>query len=270
MNTNTTAAGGAGASKAVEEDQLSDALDSLGRIDPLSTTPRWLQLKHKLRDLATLHMRPGEQLPTEAVFCSHFSLSRVTVRQALTALVDEGILERHQGKGTFVCEPRISEQIGDTKHFLMGHFESAKDSDAVLHAVEVDLAAEWIGHRLDLPAGARVTKVRKILMQHGRPVAIKTTFVPLEIAPDLKDYNLLPPVHVLLEERFGLRPAYADETIEFIIADTFRAGLLGVAEGHPVILIERTVSLETGVKIELSRTYYDAHKFRFERRIEGG
>lgn len=264
----TSTEASAGETEGLGSSTLSPAYGAiLGKIDATSTMPRWLQVKHRLRDLATLHMKPGERLPTEVSLCAHFKISRVTARQALAALVDEGILERHQGRGTYVCEPRMREQIGGREHFLIGQFEYAEEGSIMLHTAEVDYAAEWIVQRLNLQPGAKITKIRKVLTHRGQPVAFKTTFIPVHLAPDLTNYNLLPPLDLLLEERFGLHASYADESIEVIMSDAFRSGILGLPEGHPLILLELLACLEDGTRIELSRTYYDAHKFRFERRI---
>ncbi|MCJ8521437.1 GntR family transcriptional regulator [Pseudorhizobium tarimense] len=247
--------------------RLASAIADVGELAAVSSTPLWLQLKHKLRDLSSFHLEPGDRLPSEAELCGIFKVSRVTVRQAITALVDEGILERQQGRGTFVCPPRIPETIGQQDHFLLGQFEQEDAGTVSLNGAETVLAADWIAQRLGLQPHAKVHKIRKVFVQDGKPVAIKTSFVPEALVPDLMEYNLLPPLYGLLEGRFKYRPVIARETIEFIIADDFRAGILATDVGHPLMLVERVVTLDTGAAIELSRTYYDALKFRFERHI---
>lgn len=250
-----------------QKERLFNGLAVVGGLAAVSSTPLWLQLKHKLRDLSSFHLSPGDRLPSEAELCAIFKVSRVTVRQGITALVDEGILERQQGRGTFVCPPRIPENIGQPDHFLQGQFDQEEPGSVSLNGAETILAADWIAQRLGLQGNAKVHKIRKVLIQDDRPLAIKTSFVPETLVPDLMDYNLLPPLFGLLEGRFGYRPVLAHETIEFIIADDFRAGILGTDVGHPLMLVERVVTLDTGAVLELSRTYYDALKFRFERHI---
>ena len=59
-----------------------------------ASTPLWLQLKHALRDLATFDLQPGDKIPSETELCEYYGLSRITVRQAISALVDEGLLQK--------------------------------------------------------------------------------------------------------------------------------------------------------------------------------
>ncbi len=114
------------------------------------STPLWLQLKHALRDLITFDLRPGDQIPTEAQLCDAHSLSRVTVRQAITSLVDEGLLERRQGRGTFVLSPRLAESLGEQEHFLLNGFDAERPESVAVFSRETVPVPEWIAARLGL------------------------------------------------------------------------------------------------------------------------
>lgn len=240
---------------------------------PLRATPSlplWLQLKHALRDLITFDLKPGDRIPTEAELCEHYGLSRITVRQAITALVDEGFLERHQGRGTFVRASRIEEAALESAHFLASSFD-----DDTAHAIRVDSvetvpAADWIAAKLAVGAGQDLYKIRKILLDDERPVAFRTTYAPVTLLPDLPRRDLSLPLYRVLEGVYGLPPESADETIVFIIADEFRAETLRVPLGHPLILVERIVYLANGQPAYSSRAYYRADSFQFRRRIQRG
>lgn len=231
------------------------------------SVPLWLQLKHALRDSITFDGQPGDKIPTEAELCSHYGLSRVTVRQAITSLVDEGLLVRRQGKGTFVSDGRLAEVLSEQDHFLLSGFDAHPRGDISVHSVETVPVPEWIAARLRLEPDSPVFKVRKVLTTRGEVVAFRTTYVPVAAVPDLLVADLSVPFALTFEDRFGLRLAGAEETIEFIIADEFRAGMLGVPVNHPLILVERVVGLDTGQAVECSRTFYKADRFRFRRHL---
>ncbi len=89
----------------------------------------------------------------------------------------------------------------------------------------------------------------------------------MEVAPTLLAADLQPPLSLTLERGFGIALASAEETIEFIIADAFRAEMLDVAEEHPLILVERVVTCAAGRGVECSRTFYKADRFRFRHRL---
>jgi DNA-binding GntR family transcriptional regulator len=233
---------------------------------PGASTPLWLQLKHALRDYITFELKPGDRIPSEVGLCTHYGLSRITVRRAIAALLDEGLLIRQQGRGTFILSPRLAEPVSDPDHFLRSGFDRDPASISVYSAETVP-AADWIASKLGLSPGEEVHKIRKILTKDGAPVAFRTTFVPRRLAPSLLGADITPPLYVLFEGLYRLRPTEADEVFEFIVADEFRAGILGVTVGHPLILAERLVYLDSGEPIDYSRAYYRADRFRFHRRI---
>lgn len=234
---------------------------------PGASTPLWLQLKHALRDLVTFELQPGEKIPSEAELCAHYNLSRITVRQAITSLVDEGLLHRQQGRGTYVLSPRLAEPLADPDHFLMSGFDSADPASLSVYSAEIVPAADWFGNALAVDRGEAVLKIRKVMVSDGVPVAFRTTFVPQRLAPNLLETDLSRPLPLLLEDIYGLLSAEADEVIEFIVADEFRGSMLHVPEGHPLLLVARLVYLVSGEPLEYSRTYYNAMRFRFERRL---
>ncbi len=233
------------------------------------STPLWLQLKHALRDLITFDLRPGDRIPTEVQLCDAYALSRVTVRQAITSLVDEGLLERRQGRGTFVVLPRMAESLGEGGHFLLTGFDAERPESVSVFSSETVSVPEWIAARLDLPAESPVFKIRKLLTTEQERVAFRTSYIPVAVAPGLPSANLQPPLSLTLERSFGIALASAEETIEFIIADAFRAEMLGVAEEHPLILVERVVHCARGRGVECSRTFYKADRFRFRHKLLG-
>ena len=230
-------------------------------------TPLWLQLKHTLRDLATFRLKAGDRIPSETELCDHYSMSRITVRQAITSLVDEGLLHKQQGRGTFVLAPRLAEHLADTDHFLTTGLDAAPPEQISVFSAELMVSPDWLSRKLGLVDGDDVYKVRKVLSPDSTPAAFRTTFVPVKLATDLLDQDLTGPIHVILEARYGLEAASADEVIEFIIADEFRAGMLGVSIEHPIILQERITYLQSGQAISCARTYYRADRFRFEHRL---
>ena len=231
------------------------------------STPLWLQLKHALRDMLTFDLAPGAQFPTEAQLGEAYSLSRVTVRQAIASLVDEGLLERRQGRGTFVLSARLAETMSAFRPFLQNGFDAVDPSEIAVHSVETVPVPEWIGVKLGLGQEEDVFKIRKVLTTAGERVAFRTSYVPVRVVPRLLEADMRKPLIITLEQVFGLRLSRAEETIEFIVADDFRADMLGVDVNHPMILVERVVGVSGGVDVKCSRTYYKADRFRFRRSL---
>jgi GntR family transcriptional regulator len=231
--------------------------------------PLWLQLKHALRDLASFDLQSGDRIPTEAELGAHYGLSRITVRQAVTSLVEEGLLHRHQGRGTFVREQRQDLPLSDPDHFLATAFDRAPAGSVTLHEAGTVPCPDWVAARLGIVAEAPVHKIRRLLHRDGAPAAIRTGFVPAALAPDLLSLTLTDPTHLLLE-RLGLAAQEAQERLEVIGADAWRAGLLGLPDRTPLVLTERVAFDAAGRALECARTYYRADAFSFTRTLRRG
>jgi GntR family transcriptional regulator len=144
----------------------------------------------------------------------------------------------------------------------------AEDPEHIhLYSVETVPAADWIAAKLRLRSSEPVHKIRKVLSPDGEPAAFRTSFVPAHIAPRLLQMNLSQPLYALVEKLYNVDAIEADEVIEFIVADDFRAGMLHVAVGHPLILLERIVYSDAGEVLECSRAYYRADRFRLRHRL---
>jgi DNA-binding transcriptional regulator YhcF (GntR family) len=167
------------------EQTAEKSVDGLRPLRGGPVVPLWLQLKHALRDLATFDLAPGERIPTEAEIGAHYGLSRITVRQAVTSLVEEGLLHRQQGRGTFVRARRQDAPLSDPGHFLASAFDRAAGGEYSLHAAETVPCPDWVAERLGIRPGAPVHKLRRLLARAGERAAIRTSFVPASLAPEL-------------------------------------------------------------------------------------
>ncbi|WP_164730560.1 GntR family transcriptional regulator [Pelagibacterium montanilacus] len=230
-------------------------------------TPLWLQLKHALRDHITFQLTPGARIPSEAELCRHFGLSRMTVRQAITALVNEGLVGRQQGRGSFVLPTRLAIPPRRDAHFLDDGFEAIDGLAVQLVSLTIDKPPRWIRERLGLGDEEQAHKLRMTLAMGEDVLASRTIYIPEHVAPSLQEIELTDPVHHILEDRFGLVPATAEETMRLIKADQLRAAELRVAPDTPLILVERVVCLASGEPVEYARTYYQAERYRFEHKL---
>lgn len=88
------------------------------RLIPTNAEPLYRQLMARIRDDVSSGVYPAEsQIPSEQEMCAHYGVSRVTVRRAISELTDEGILRKQQGKGTFVCTPKLCRDLRDINSF---------------------------------------------------------------------------------------------------------------------------------------------------------
>ena len=163
---------------------------------------------------------------------------------------------------------RLAEPLADADHFLLSGFDAEDPDHIKVYSVETVPSPDWITAKLGLRSTEAVHKIRKVLSPDGTPAAFRTSFVPVSIAPRLPQADLSQPLYSLVEKLYGVTAVEADEVIEFIVADDFRAGMLDVAVGHPIILVERIIYSETGEVLECSRSYYRADRFRLRHHLK--
>ena len=242
----------------------------LPALRPSPGLPLWLQVKHAVRDHATFSLKAGDRIPTEQEICSAYGISRITVRQAVSSLVYEGLLDRQQGRGTFVLPQRRVEDLSDPEHFLASGFDRLGPEFVSVYSRETVVPPDWIRARLGLRPSENVFKIRKRMVFDGEPAAFRTSFIPVRAAPGLLAMDLDRPLYELILAGRPNEDAEAVETIEYIVADEFRAEILKVRPGHPLMVVDRILYGPNEEALECSRAYHRADRFRFQHRLRRG
>ncbi|MDE2356359.1 MAG: GntR family transcriptional regulator [Alphaproteobacteria bacterium] len=198
-----------------------------------------------VRRIAQGEWRPGESLPSEIALARDLSVSQGTVRKVLDALTAEKLLERRQGKGTYIAENtqeralfrffRLARPGGDR---LSPHREWEKVR------LRPSKAAERA--KLDLGKLDKVVEIRRVRSIDGRAAIRETIIVPAALAPGLENLAPLPnTVYSLYQSRFGLNITQAREEISAGLADAEDAAEIDVTPGQPLLVIDRVaISLE--------------------------
>lgn len=220
--------------------------------------------EHLLEEIDAGRLKAGEKVPSERELADSFKISRMTVRHALTELVNEGVLYRHQGKGTFVAKPKIRQGLAGLTSFTEDMLARGLKPGARLLTVEVAPASYKIRHSLGLDEGAMVILLERLRLADGEPMALEQVHLPYpRFAPvleaDLENASL----YRLLEEVLGIQMASAIQTIEPTTADANLARTLAVREGALLLMTERTTYDERGEPFEHATSYYRGDRYRF-------
>lgn len=228
-------------------------------LPPSVTEPLYVRLKIALRDLIGRGLCVGDQLPTEIELCREYGLSRITVRQALNALANEGAIVRKQGRGTFVAAPKQAEAVPCFGSFTEevaadGH----RGSTRLVSAAIVDADAR-VASRLHIPLHRPAWKIRRIRMRDGRPVCYQVSYVPQALLPNTSRADFRRgSLYEFIERALGEPITDAAENIQAMLADPYRATLLDVPAGAPLLVLERAVSSRSGRIVEYNRSFYNA------------
>lgn len=189
-----------------------------------------------------------EQLPPEPALCQQFGVSRITLRRAVADLVADGLLERVQGRGTFVTE-RVQEQRGGA-----GYVDDVRhiSEDTTLEVLEfANVAApHWVAARLGIPAGEVVQRSVRVRSRHGVPVVLLTAWVPRRWSHAITRAQLARrSLNELLADR-GVRFGRVLQEIGAGLADPLQAQRLDVAVGAALLLVDRVVHEQQGAPVE--------------------
>jgi GntR family transcriptional regulator len=231
--------------------------------------PLYAQVKAlMIRHLVDGRWRPGDALPSETSLAGELGVSQGTVRKALDELATANLLERRQGKGTFVARHSRQRSLFHFFHIVDESGRKELPSSRIL-ALKTRGAKREEARRLALPAGSRVHAIRRLRTIAGAPVLLERIVLPVALFPDL----VLPVGEELAEElyeiyqlRYGVTIVRAAEQLRAVAAGHDESMRLGVAEGAPLLEIDRLALGLDGVAAEwrLSRCATAHHRYFVE------
>ncbi|KXB30818.1 GntR family transcriptional regulator [Dechloromonas denitrificans] len=222
-------------------------------------SPLYRQIKDFLiRSLEVGEWGPGDAIPSEGELATRFSVSQGTVRKAIDEMAAENLLVRRQGKGTFVA-------THDDPRSFYRFLRLVSDDGTVTHTVsdpfscELQSATPEVASVLGLQVGDRVLCVERLLRFNGEPVVFDQIYLVADLFAGLSLEKLRGgerSLYSLFESDFGVRMINAEEHLRAVAADPYSAGLLGVPEGSPLLLVERTAYTYGNKPVEWRRGLY--------------
>jgi GntR family transcriptional regulator len=206
-------------------------------------SPRYIQLYSTIRDwIYQGAYKPGSQLPTENELCALFDVSRITTRKAVDLLVDEELVTRQPGRGTFVVDDLADAPVlGDMEQLLRKVERLGKNTRVARPEVQELPADADTRKDLGLAEGAIVQRASHVRLLNREPIGYVVTFVPddLKVRFDLNELNESPMLNLL--ERKGVDIASCDQVIGATLADARLATLLNTAVGAALVHIRLVV-----------------------------
>ena len=225
--------------------------------------PHYRQIEQSLRErISTL--RPGERLPSDAELCVEFGVSRMTARNAMQRLAEDGLIDRQPGRGSFVAEPPAHRRANRLMTFTqeMRRRGRVPTSRILTRVIRPSSAAEASG--LGIPHRQPIVHVRRLRYADDQPIAIESAILIGACAEAVMTADL---AHGSLHETLG-RSGYAlrrgTGTIAAAAATAEEGRLLGIRTGDP-LLVERRVIIDAhGRRIEATESVYPADRYALE------
>lgn len=213
---------------------------------------------------------PGQKLPSENDLAQQFGVSRVTVRRAMAALSDQGLVVRKPGMGTVVGSPALSSSIitADVSNLLPHIVRMGKDSQVRMLEFAYVPATPYVAEKLGLVPGERVQYSVRVRSRAGEPFSYLTTYVPERVAQNYSEADLgRTPLYALLE-RSGVKVHRATQTISAMLASPVVSEALQLSQGSPLIALTRVVYDEKSRGVELLEALYRPDRYRIQVDLE--
>jgi GntR family transcriptional regulator len=223
----------------------------------------WIQAKAALENrVAVGELKPGSRLPPERELCQMLGISRVTLRKALTALVDEGALRAAQGRGWYVAAPERKEWPNTLESFSETARRMGLVPTSQVLRREPGPASFDEAEAFQIAPGTPLYRLERVRMLDGVPIAVDHSLVPADIAVGFDEVDFTTRSLYDTMAGLGFELAQADTTIEARPADGALAGHLAIAAGTPVLEMRQIVRDRTQRPLLSSSIRYAGDRYR--------
>jgi GntR family transcriptional regulator len=236
---------------------------AVGAASEETFTPRYRTIEQAIRQrLAKL--LPGAELPSDAELCAEFGVSRMTARHAMNRLMQEGLVYRIPGRGTFVGEAPTHRRANSLLSFSNEMRRQGRTPSSRLLGRALRAPAREEAARLQLKDGEKVLWLRRIRLADGQPIAVESARLNWRaaaavLAADLERESL----HAVLV-RAGCLPTRGRATITSEPASADDARWLKMRKGDPMLVERRLILDQQGRPLEFTESRYPANRYALD------
>lgn len=190
--------------------------------------PLYYQIREDIREkINSKQYPPNSMIPTEAELCEYYGVSRITVRRAVLDLVQEGLLNRGKGKGTFVSENYGLTEVNGVQSFTQELLGLNMRPSAKLLGCRIRTADSTLRQALGLAEGEKVVTISRLRLVNDRePCMVEVMNFPYKLVPDIEKEDLSQSVYQLLKNNYQCEVVYATDIMEPIIIGEYESRLL--------------------------------------------
>jgi len=244
-------------------------METVGTVVKTGFVPYYYHLKEILhKSIKGEELKPGHSLPAERELCSKYQVSRITVRKALDLLMQEGLIYREQGRGTFVAKPPLEQPAQVISFTEYVERRGLKPSTRVLETKTFSGNKE-IADYLLLSVDEEIILVKRLRLANDEPVAIESSYLPHKLYPQILTEDLTGSLTKITEEKYHLRLARATQVVkaEPVFGET--AKILKVKAGSPVLFVKRISFLADNRPAEYLEAYYRGDRYEITMELKG-
>jgi GntR family transcriptional regulator len=236
---------------------------TLGYSAPAMSVPKVTKQSHTRQQVFDLiqQLGVGTAIPSERQLSADLGVSRLTVRAALDDLAREGYLVRRRGSGTYVQQPKISQELTITSFSEDMRRRGMVPGSRTLSMTTI-LAGAQLGRFLQVSPSEPILVIKRLRLADGETMAIETLHLPQGLVPGLSAKDLTGSFYALLQERYGIHIATGTQAIEPTVTNEEESAALGVPLHSPAFLFERTSVDERGRTVEFVHSVYRGDRYR--------
>lgn len=218
--------------------------------------PLYIQIRESIRELvASGVLKPGQKIPSEEELSAKYRVSRATLRQGILELIEEGVLYRRHGIGTFVTQAQIERDHTRLTNFFEGSKINGIEGVSRLLSADVIPSTPKLAKQLSLQEGELVIRIVTLRSTRESPVTLHKAHIPYKLFSSILQENLEDRHLWDIMDDFGYPVKRAVQKLEAREADEELSQLLEVDIGSPILYKERTVYSDDGTPVEFTLCY---------------
>jgi len=227
------------------------------QINRTSKVPLYHQLYEILTDQIDRGVwKPGEMIPPEKDLGDQYQVSRMTVRQVLEILVNEGKIYRERGRGTFISHPTVEQAMVRIVSFTEDMQQRGFTPGTEVLSAELLPAPEDIAAKLEINAGEELARIKRLRLADGEPMSVEESYLIHQFCPGiLKRSYAENSLRLTLEQEYGIKLTHAKQVIQALIPPKELSMILHLDSNSALLYVERTSYSQENIPAEYLRLY---------------
>lgn len=226
--------------------------------------PVYIQIHDEIRQyIEEGKWKIGDRLPSERELATTFGVSRMTLRQAIQTLADEGIVERKIGSGTYVARRKVQEKMTGVTSFTDIVMSQGKIPSSKTVSYKMTMPSSSEIEALHLDGQEHILRMERIRYADDEAICLETTSIPYRLVQSLDREAITASLYRSFEEKTGYKLGQAKQIISASLATERIAELLTIKKASPILVLRQITCLDNGEPFEYVRSQYVGDRFEF-------
>ena len=240
-------------------------MDNVITLQKESVIPIYHQIKQQLKEQIERGLyKPGDMLPSEKELCEVLCVSRMTIKQAMDLLVNDGTIYRRKGVGTFVSESKIDQPLSKLTNFTTDMINKGMRPSSRTLSVSVLTPDEHIKEIFGFTGDEKVICLERLRLANDLPMALEKVYLDYDRCRAIENFDLTDrSLYMALADVCGIRVVRASQDIEISACTAKEGHLLGISSGLSIFYLKRRTYDENDAMIEYVESKYRSDRYKF-------